>query len=91
MLTRRAFSQGFCKEIARAAAHGFDGDFYAAPGGHDHDGKSTVEFLDSREQIQSFLAGGGISRIVQVHQYGIEFARFNCGESLGGGGAACVS
>ena len=37
----------FLKKIARAATHCFDGNFDAAPGGHDNDWKRAVHNLDS--------------------------------------------
>ena len=41
-------------EVARAAAHGLDGQFDGAPGGHDDDRQRRVERLELREQRQAF-------------------------------------
>ncbi|SRR5260370_42393178 len=72
------------QKVARATAHCFNGDFYAAPGSHHDDGETTVDNLDSAKEVQSFLPRGCISRVVQVHQYSVEFAALDCGQSFGG-------
>ena len=68
---------GLLDEVAGAAAHGFDGQVHAAPGGHDDDRKRAIEGLDAVEQVEPFLAGGGVARVVEVHQDGVEVARFD--------------
>src|SRR6267154_3158808 len=75
---------GLLQKVACATTHCFNSDFYAAPGSHHDDGKTTVNHLDSAEEIQSFLPRGSISSVVQVHQYSIEFAVLDCGKSFGG-------
>ncbi len=43
-------------EIARAAAHGFDGEFHRSPRGHHDHRQSGIERLDAVEQLQTLLA-----------------------------------
>ena len=62
----------FEDEILGAFFHRLDGEFHAAPGGHHHDGQVVVEVLESFEKVQTFLAGGGVPRIIHVHQRQIE-------------------
>ena len=71
-------------EIARAAAHGFDGQFHAAPRGHDDHRQRGVEQFDAVEQFQPFLPAGGVAGVVEVHQDGVEIARFHCVDHGGG-------
>ena len=68
---------GLLDEVARAAAHGLDGQFDAAPGGHHDHRQRGVERLDAVEQVETFLAGGGVARVVEVHQDGVEIAGFD--------------
>ena len=44
----------------------------------------TIFLMWLGEQIQSFPAGGGVARVVQIHQNGVEFSRFDGYESFGG-------
>ena len=60
---------GLLDEVARAAAHGFDRQFHVAPCGHDDDRNSAVEGDDFREQIEAFLSGGRVARVVQIDQH----------------------
>ena len=62
---------GLLNEVARAAAHGFDGQPNIAPGGHYDDRNAAVEGNDFGEQVETFLAGGGVAGVVQVDQYGV--------------------
>ena len=55
-------------EVARAAAHGFDGQSDVAPRGHHDHRDAAVEGDDLREQVKAFLARGGVTRVVQVDQ-----------------------
>jgi hypothetical protein len=43
---------GLLYEVARASAHGLDGQIHAAPGGHDDHGKAAVESLQAIQQIE---------------------------------------
>jgi hypothetical protein len=36
-----------------------------------------------RQQIESFLAGGGVARVIQVHQDRVEFRRVDRFENAG--------
>ncbi len=76
---------GLLNEVARAAAHGFDGDVDGAPGGHHHDGNGGVHGLDARQEIEALLAAGGVAGIVEVHQDHVEVAGFDGVEDAGGG------
>ena len=68
---------GLLNEVARAAAHGLDGEFHRTPGRHHDHRQSGVERLDAVEQFQAFLAGGGVARVIEVHQDGVEIARLH--------------
>src|SRR5258707_14803127 len=46
---------GLLQEVACATTHCFNRHFYTAPGSHNHDGETTVDNLDSAEEVQSFL------------------------------------
>ena len=76
---------GLLDEVARAAAHGFDGELDGTPGGHHDDGQRGIEGLNAVEQLEAFLAGGGIARVIEVHEDGIEVARFDRIDSGGRG------
>ena len=73
-------------EVARAAAHRFDRDVDAAPGGHDDDGQRGVERAQVVEQIEPFLAGRRVARVIEVHQDDVELAAFDRGDDAGGRG-----
>src|SRR5262249_41185384 len=75
----------FLDKVAGTAAHGFDGDFNAAPGGHHHDGKSGIGGMDAVQKVEAFLAGGGVASVVQVHQQDVEFASLERSHDRGGG------
>ncbi len=58
-------------EIAGAATHGFDGQPNIAPGRHHDHRHAAVESHDFREQVETFLAGGGVAGVIQVDEHGI--------------------
>ena len=64
----------FLDEVARPPPHRFDGQFDIGPGRHDHDRQRAVERLNAGEQIESFLARGGVARVIEVHEQDIELA-----------------
>ncbi len=70
-------------EILGAAAHRFDGEFKAAPRRHHDDGKRAVLRPDIRKQVEAFLAGRGVARVIQIHQQPVEFAGFERREHRG--------
>jgi hypothetical protein len=76
---------GFLHEVARSPAHGFDGDVDAGPGGHHHHRQGLVDGVQPRQEVQPFLAGGGIPCVVEVHQHRVELAAGDGLEDLGGG------
>jgi len=55
-------------EVARTAAHCFDGELDGSPGRHDDYGQRSIERLNAVEQLQAFLTGGGIARVIEVHE-----------------------
>ena len=59
---------GLLNEVARAAAHGLDGEFHIAPGGHHDHRNAAVERDDFGQQIEAFVAGSCVARVVQVDQ-----------------------
>ena len=79
---------GLGDEVSRSTAHRFDGQFDAAPGGHDHDGHGAVYDLNAREQVEPFLTGSSVSRVIEVHENGVEFAGFDGVDGLGRGSYA---
>ncbi len=62
-------------EVAGAAAHGFNGQFHAAPRGHHDDGQLAVNTLNLQQQVNSLLPRCRVPMVVQVHQHQIELAR----------------
>ena len=72
-------------EVARAAPHGLDGHFDAAPGGHDHDGKRRVDRLDAGEKIQAFFARRRVTRVIEIDERDIEIASLDGREHAGRG------
>ena len=59
-------------EVAGALAHGLDGEVDGGPGGHDDDGDARVVFADGGEEVEAFLAGGGVAGVVEVDEDGVE-------------------
>ena len=72
--------------VPRAASHGFDGAFYAAPGGHYEHGERAVERLYAREEVEPFDPAGGVHGVVHVHEHGVEVAGFHGGQDAARGG-----
>ena len=68
---------GLLNEIAGPAPHGLHGQLDRPPGRHHDHRQVGVEGLNAVEQVKAFLAGGGVARVVEVHQDGVEIARFN--------------
>ena len=58
-------------KVARAPAHGFDGQFHISPGGHHDNGKVAVGSDNLGEQVKTFLPRGCVARVVQVDQNGV--------------------
>src|ERR1035438_3407915 len=58
-------------EVACAALDGFDGQVNVAPGGHDDDWNARIHLVDAGEEIEAFLAGGGVARVVKVDEYDV--------------------
>ena len=61
-------------KVARAALDAFDGQVDVAPRRHHDHREARIEFLDMGEQIEAFLAGGGVARVVQVDEHDIVVA-----------------
>ena len=59
-------------EVGGAAAHGFDGEFDVAPGGHDDDGGGDAGGAEVLEDVEALLAGGGVAGVIEVHEHEIE-------------------
>jgi hypothetical protein len=73
---------GFFHEISHAALHGLDGQPDGSPAGHHNDRRQVFVLLQQGEQVQTFLAGGGIAGIVQIHQQEIEFIVGKCFQQI---------
>ena len=61
-------------KVNAATLQSFDGNADRGPAGHNHDGRSTVNFFKVREQVEPFPAGSRVARVVQVHQQKVELA-----------------
>ncbi len=59
-------------EVPGAAAHRLDHKVDAPPGGHDDDGEGLLALLDFGDEVEAFLAGRRVARVVQVHQDRVE-------------------
>ena len=79
-------------EVAGAAAHRLHRQLDARPGGHHHDRQGGVEGADLGQQLEAFLARGGVAGVVEVHQQGVELLLLHGVEDLGrrGGGLDLV-
>ena len=66
---------GLLNEIFRAAAHRFDRQLEAAPRRHHDDRHGAIFRADARKQIESFLPGSCIARVVEIDEQRIELAR----------------
>ena len=75
---------GLLNEIARAAAHSLHRQFHRAPRGHHDHRQRGIERLDAIQQLQPFLPGGGVARVIEVHQHRVEVARFHGVDGRGG-------
>ena len=75
---------------AGAVAHGFDSEFNGAPGGHDNDRERRVDARKLREEVEAFLAGGGIASVVEIHEEAIELTDLEGGLIVGDEGAALI-
>ena len=82
----RALSHGFWMKSRAPAPHRLHRDLDAAPRRHHDDGQRGIDALDAREQVEAFLAGRRIPRVVQVDQRDVELARFDRRQHAGGGG-----
>ena len=65
---------GLLDEVARPALDAFDGQVDIAPRRHHDHRKPRIELLDTGQQIEAFLAGGGVARVIQVDQHHIVVA-----------------
>ena len=59
-------------KVRRAAAHGLNGEIDVGKGCHDEDGETGVVGTDGGEQVQTFLAGGGVAGVVEVDEEAVE-------------------
>lgn len=73
---------------AGTVAHGFDGEFDGAPGGHDNDGERGVDARELREDVEDFLAGSRVASVVEIHEEAIELTDLEGGDDGVGGGDA---
>ena len=62
---------GLLDEVAGTAAHGVHGQVNAGPCGHQDHGQAAVLLADRVEQLQTFRAGGGVARVVQIDQQSV--------------------
>ena len=69
---------GLLDKVSRPTPHGLHRQFDIAPGGHDDDGKITVERHDFRKKVQAFLTRSSVSRVVEIDQQRIIGVRGQC-------------
>ena len=72
----------FQNKVADAKLHSFDHEIDGAPGRHRHNRQGIVESSDARNQIETFAARRGVSRVVQIHENYVVLVllnRFQCG------------
>ena len=55
-------------EVAGAALDAFDGQIDVAPRRHHDDRQARIDLLNARQQVEAFLAGGSVARVVQVDE-----------------------
>src|SRR5690606_6766225 len=70
--------------VARAPAHCLDRALDAAPRRHDDDGETRVARTEHAQQIEPLSARGGVARVVQVDEGGIEIAGLDRLDHAGG-------
>ena len=73
---------GLLDEIGGAAAHGFDREIHARPRRHHDDRRRSPQSQQLVEQVESFVAGGGVARIIHVHQDQVESAALGGGQRI---------
>ena len=56
-------------KVASTPTHSLDRQFYVGPGGHHDHRDRGVERNDLRQEIEPFLAGSRVARIVQIDQH----------------------
>ena len=80
-------------EVAGAAAHGFDRDVDAAPGGHHHRRQRRVHGPHGVQEVEALLARGRVPGVVQVHQEDVELLVLERGDDAGrrGGGVDLIA
>ena len=61
-------------EVASAALDAFDGEVDVAPRRHDDDRHARIDLLQTRQQIEALLAGGGVARVVEVNEQNVVVA-----------------
>ena len=62
-------------EIAHAPAHHLDRQFHAPPSRHHDHRERAIQGPYLGQEVETFLAGRRIPRVVEVHQQHVEIAR----------------
>ena len=91
MASSRSLSHGFSMKSLRAAAHGLDRQAHRAPGRHHDDRQRVVGGADAAEQIEAFLAGCRVARVVQIDQDHVVLAAFERPQDARQGNPRCRS
>src|SRR6266568_2117964 len=73
----------FLNEVARPTPHRLDGQIHAAPGGHHDYRQRWIDFLNAGQEIETFTAGSGVTRIVEIDEDDVQLLRINCLEHPG--------
>src|SRR5688572_9104161 len=66
---------GLLDEVACASPHRFDGQIDAPPRGHHHHRQRRIDRTNAAQQIKTFAAGCGVTRIIQIDEDDVEFLR----------------
>jgi hypothetical protein len=73
---------GLLDEVARPAAHRFDGNVHRAPCRHHDDGQGLVGGVDALQQFKALLSRRGVPGVVEVHQEDVEVLHLECAQEL---------
>ena len=76
---------GLLDEVGGAAAHGFNGEVYVGPCGHDDDGKVGFALADGGKEVEALLAGSGVAGVVEVEEAAVELLLGEAEEDFVGG------
>src|SRR5262249_49942561 len=68
---------GLLHEVSSPALHRLNSKLNTCPCGHQDNGQRAVELPDPRQELQTFVTGRCISRVIQVEKKNVEIAFLN--------------